>query len=154
MRHAQAPSRVLIADIRSHSHSGDQQPSDESARLNCRLSPISQREIALPPPSQIQRLSAMSRIADGRARRARRRRSRGQCRCFWTPKRWSGLHDRSISRSGRCGQVSALSTLFGLCPQTAQPLVDLGRRQEDRLIRPPDLQGGDKELDLADLGGV
>jgi hypothetical protein len=44
--------------------------------------------------------------------------------------------------------------LFRLCPQTAQPLIDLGRRQEDRLIRPPDLQCGNKKLDLADFGGV
>jgi hypothetical protein len=43
---------------------------------------------------------------------------------------------------------------LALCPETAQPLVDLGGRQEDRLIRPPDLQGGNKKLDLADFGGV
>ena len=35
------------------------------------------------------------------------------------------MHDRSISRWERRGQGPAISTLFRLCPQTAQPLVDL-----------------------------
>lgn len=39
-------------------------------------------------------------------------------------------------------------------PETAQPLVDIGTRQEDPLIHPSDLQGGDKNRDLADFGGV
>jgi len=36
--------------------------------------------------------------------------------------------------------------------KTVQPLVDLGHRQEDRIIRPPDLQGGGEKLDCANFG--
>ncbi len=41
-----------------------------------------------------------------------------------------------------------------LCPETAQPLVDLSHGQEDSIIRAPDLQRGDEKLDFADTGRV